>query len=467
MYIKKSSLFWALFTIILLFLLFLILKYEPQKKENTQQHAILSAETTVPRRNAIVKAIENVLPAVVNIGTERISGNTGNNQLLQQLFDSFIRSQKQVKTFSLGSGFIIDPSGLIVTNAHVVTRATKINITTANGEISNAEIIAMDSINDIALLHLTNPPEGLKTIRCDNSGQLYLGETVIAVGNPFGLDSSVTVGTLSGKKRRFSYKGELLFSDIIQTDANVYPGNSGGPLINIHGEVIGMNMSAYENAPGIGFAIPLARIENVIAKWMIPERLEQASLGIIPGIRKNQETGLQEIIVADVLENTPASKAGIRKGIILEQYNGKKIYDLLDLSREMIRLKSGDKVTFKTSAGKYTLKLVPLDYDPLTAAKNKLSLDLTPLTPALAEELDLSQKQGLLVSGLTHDTPPGIKRGDILIQINEKNITSPGDLKEILKQLHYGDTAEASLLTTIPFRGSIYQVKQKVRLPVR
>ena len=189
---KKSSLFViAVLIIVLAFLIF------PPK------HAQSSANPEEPggsrRRNEVVKAIERVMPAVVNIGTERIVTRDVHNGPYQNMFDEFINAQKQQKTYSLGSGFIIDKSGLVVTNAHVVNRATRIMVTLTNGKAYDANVVADDQVNDIALLSIKNPPPNLQAITCDNTGKLYLGETVIAVGNPFGLDSSISVGTLSGR----------------------------------------------------------------------------------------------------------------------------------------------------------------------------------------------------------------------------------------------------------------------------
>ena len=248
---KKSSFFLAVTAIILIFAAFL---HFHRSETPVNVPVRLRSNPAPDRRNEVVRAIEKALPAVVNISTQRVidSENLSDSDdfsALQRLFDKFLRSQKSSASYSLGSGCIIDPSGLIVTNAHVVERAAKIMITLNGGRNFEAEIVADNPLHDIALLKIRNPPRGLTAICCDDSGRLYLGETVIAVGNPFGLDSSITVGALSGTRRRFTYQGHVIFSDILQTDAIVYPGNSGGPLINIEGNMIGMNMSSYENAP--------------------------------------------------------------------------------------------------------------------------------------------------------------------------------------------------------------------------
>lgn len=428
-------------------------------------------KTPSMRRNEVVRAIEKAMPSVVNIGTERIVEHPGyfseNAEAPLTLYDQYIYSQKSEKSYSLGSGFIIDSSGLVVTNAHVVERATKIYITLSSGQNFEANVLADDMVNDIALLRLRNPPPGLHEIQCDYSGRLFLGETVIAVGNPFGLDSSISVGALSGKKRKFSYKGRVIFSDILQTDAIVYPGNSGGPLINIDGEMIGMNMSVYENAPGIGFAIPLSRIENVLAKWMIPERFEHLSLGIVPALSA-QENNPRRVIVSDVLRDSPAEAAGIRRGERILCFNGREVVDVIALGRELIGLKEGETISIATDQGTYRMTVRKIVYDDVFAlSRRKLALPLMYMTASIARELGYPLDSGLVVNGLLPDTPPEVKRGDILVKINTTAINSPADLATALRTLHYHDTAEAVFLTKVMVDDRSYFAKRTVSVPVK
>lgn len=460
---KKASSFLLFSAIFLVFILFLFCprpgKPQPASSEPAEQPA-------PERRNAVVRAIEKVMPSVVNIGTEHIirsqTPESAYDESFRQMFDKFLRSQKSGKSYSLGSGFIIDSSGLIVTNAHVVERASKIVITLNGGKNCEARIIADDPLNDIALLKLENPPAGLQAIRCDNSGKLFLGETVIAVGNPFGLDSSITVGALSGTRRRFVWQGRTIFSDILQTDAIVYPGNSGGPLVNIEGNVIGMNMSVFENAPGIGFAIPLSRIENVLATWMLPERFGPVILGIIPAWQEN-ESGVRRIVIANTLQGSPAALAKIPKNVQLLRINGKPVENLLTVSRMLMHLKLDAPVVLETSAGTFRLKVSrQILKDPFLEAERKLSLKLTPVTPTLAQEAGYSVKTGLLISGIMPDTLPELQRGDLLIKLGSHMINSADDLAAALRNLHYNDSVHAVFLTTISYLGKSYLAKRKV-----
>lgn len=459
MIIKKASSFLLFSAIIPVFVL--VLFFLRQEKTQTAP-----APAVPERRNAVVRAIEKVMPSVVNIGTERIirshTPETAYDESFRQMFDQFLRSQKSGKSYSLGSGFIIDSSGLIVTNAHVVERASKIVITLHGGKNCEARIVADDPLNDIALLKLENPPPGLEAIHCDSSGKLYPGETVIAVGNPFGLDSSVTVGALSGTRRRFVWQGRTIFSDILQTDALVYPGNSGGPLVNIEGNVIGMNMSVFENAPGIGFAIPLTRIENVLAIWILPERFAPVILGIIPAWQEN-EAGVRRIVIANTLQGSPAALAKIPRNAQLHRFNGKPVEDLLTLSRMLLHLKLNDPVVLETSAGTFHLKVAgQVLKDPFLEAERKLSLKLSPVTPVLAQEAGYPVKTGLLISGIMQDTPPELQRGDLLVKLGTHTINSADDLAAALKNLHYNDSVHAIFLTTISYQGKSYLAKRKV-----
>ena len=468
---KKSS----LFVILLLIIVLGILVFSPERTQSVPAAAVspVSRETSKGigesrRRNEVVRAIETAMPSVVNIGTERIVTRSAQNSSYQNLFDEFINAQKQQKTYSLGSGFIIDASGLVVTNAHVVSRATRITVTLTDGKSCDAEVVADDPVNDIALLRIKNPPPNLRAIPCDNTGKLYLGETVIAVGNPFGLDSSISVGTLSGKMRKFTYKGRVIFSDILQTDAIVYPGNSGGPLINIDGEVIGMNMSVYENAPGIGFAIPLFRIENVIAKWMTPERFRHLFLGLVPGQRK-LENGAYETIAADLIAGSPAEEAGLRKGDVIVSFDGEKISGLLELSRRLISLKADQTVAIGTAAGE-TFRIRPRKLtwqNALENAKEKLGLALAVITPELAREIPYAPDSGLVVCDILPNTPPEVRRGDLLVKLNASNINSAADLAMAMRHLHYNDVADAVFITPLAIRGKHYLARQLVKLSVR
>ena len=407
-----------------------------------------------PRRNFLVRAIEKALPSVVNIGTERLNRRNDlffADDPLQSLFEDFLRTQENAKTFSLGSGFVIDKSGLILTNAHVVDRASRIHVTLSGGVQGKAETVAFDSTNDIALVRLQIVPEDLPCSTFDFSGNLFLGETVIAAGNPFGLGSSISAGVLSGTKRSFSCDGRILFSDILQSDAIVYPGNSGGPLININGDVIGMNISFYKNAPGIGFAIPVQRLLEHLLSWMIPERIKKLSFGVIPGFRREKD-GRGYIFIQKIIAGTPADLAGVKIGEKIIKIDGIKVSEPLSLNRKLIRLEAGEKITLETADGKvYTI--APRRFqssDTLKRAEKQLGIQFAFLTEDIAEKLRIPVKSGLVVSGFYNTLPPGmIRRGDVLVMLDGKRISGEKDLAAMLDAGKSGEYMTGIFLTPV------------------
>ena len=201
----------------------------------------------------------------------------------------------------------------------MIDGAEKIAVTLSNGKVCRADVIAEDPENDIALLKLKDPPAVLPVIPLVRPWRLLLGETVIAVGNPYGLDGTVTVGILSGINRSLADGNRLLFSDLLQTDAAIFPGNSGGPLINLDGCMIGMNMAVKRNAPGISFAVPLLRIENVLAKYMLPARLEQNTcMGLALFLNdRDGEAKVANMLTTTAPGTTPYNKPHLYPQIIL------------------------------------------------------------------------------------------------------------------------------------------------------
>src|SRR5258706_1719667 len=211
-------------------------------------------------RDPVVLAVQKVVPAVVNISTERLVEREFNDPF-EELFQQFFRQPRrpQVRGVqSLGSGVIVDEAGWIITNWHVVQRATKINVILADGSHYDAQYVSGDDKNDLALLRI-QPKKPLAAVEIASEGETMLGETVVAIGNPFGFDHTVTKGVISAKDRSWPPENPQ-FEDVLQTDAAINPGNSGGPLINARGQLVGINMAILSQAQGIGFAIPARRV---------------------------------------------------------------------------------------------------------------------------------------------------------------------------------------------------------------
>ena len=436
-------------------------------------HTAAGDDRNNPRITPTVRAVAKALPSVVNIGTERIVSVTaspwGANDPFERLFRNFYAEQAGRKETSLGSGAIISENGLVVTNSHVVHRATKIIVTTFDGRQFTAKEIAGDTLNDIALLQLITKPgeKKFRPIACARPDSLILGEPVIAVGNPYGLGSSISKGVLSAVGRKVSYKGNILFSDILQTDAAINPGNSGGPLININGEMIGINTAIYGEADGIGFAIPLKRIESVLATWMIPEKFRDVSLGIIPAEKIVNNTVLYYI--REVFKDSPAWRKGIRKGDVITALNGRRPDSLMDLSNSLWILESGDKINFDIARkGTITLtveKLKPLDGKVL--ALNRLGLGLEKFTVNLARALNYPFHGGLLVDEVTDATMHKVQRGDILVRIADIPVYDFSAIGRALQDKHYGDKVDAVFLTLIHNPAGSYIAKKHIELTIR
>ncbi|OGV35953.1 MAG: hypothetical protein A2X48_06185 [Lentisphaerae bacterium GWF2_49_21] len=435
--------------------------------------ALFAVEPGNPRLTPVVKAVSEVLPSVVNIGTERIVSRPysrwGENDPFESLFRDFYAEQGAVNTTSLGSGSIIDPSGLILTNAHVVNRATKITVTLDDGSQYTAREIATDDLNDIALLKIENLPQGKKfrPMKFAQPEDLLLGEMVIAVGNPYGLGHSISQGVLSARGRKATYEGNIIFSDIIQTDAAINPGNSGGPLINLDGELIGISTAIFKEAQGIGFAIPVKRLEDVLARWLIPERFGELSLGILPAQKKNKE-GTMEFFAGEVFDGSPASKAGIRKDDRILEINGVKPSSLLDIGLVLWKIPAGGEARIKTSDSKtISLKVEKVKYsDGFEMAKVKLGLGLQELTPKLAKALEYPFEGGLVVSDIPADTE-NVNRGDILVKLGEIPVNNASEVAKALMDKHHGDSVEAMFVSLIRKRDKMFIMKRVAVIKVK
>ena len=237
------------------------------------------------RQTPVVKAVSKALPSVVNIRTETVQEvRDPFAELFSDFWNPYYRQPRQDVRRSLGSGVVIHEDGYIVTNDHVVRRATKIRVKFANGQEYEADRVAYDQRSDLALLRILLP-KGSKTrftpVPFARDDDLLLGETVIALGNPFGLGGSVSRGILSSRARQVPQAGEILdMANWLQTDAAITPGNSGGPLINLNSELIGINVAIHREGQGIGFAIPIARVNETLGKFFTPEHLLEPELGV-------------------------------------------------------------------------------------------------------------------------------------------------------------------------------------------
>lgn len=435
---QKSRLFLYFFVILLCLVLFLVLFSRNHFKKSVRADKEISKEDLNIRRTPIVKAIEKVLPSVVNLSTSRIINRRSSlwDQDFAKNFEQTVNPRPD-QGYSIGSGSIIDSSGLIVTSAHVVSQASKILITLNNGLIYHALTLAEDVENDIALLRIENAREQFQVIQGIHPGDMMLGETTIAVGNPYGLDGTITVGVLSGIGRSLIRDNRVIFRDLLQTDTAVYPGNSGGPLINLSGKMLGMNMAVRRDAPGIGFAIPQLRLENTLANWMLPEYLSSLSVGFIPAMKSDGS-----VYIRKILPGSPAASAGLQEGMVIEQFrNWIPHGDLLEFLRRLIRVEVNKPLELRISGRKSPVVLTPVgiqQMDGSLLARFKLSLSLEELTPALVKALNYPFDTGVVVTDLPATLSAlGISRGDLLIKLGQRMVYNLNDVARVLQDSAY------------------------------
>ncbi len=406
------------------------------------------------RMTPTVRAVRKALPWVVSIGTTQ--------QILQvndpfSLFftDFFQRPSRVLTQFApLGSGVVIDARGLVVTNYHVVRRASSLQIQLWDGTAAGAEVVGYDVENDLCLLRLKGTDLSLAPAHFAASEDLYLGETVIAIGNPFGLGQSVSTGVLSALNRSFR-EGDVNFEELLQTDAAINPGNSGGPLVNLDGDLAGINQAIRADAQGIGFAIPLSHIERFLSYWLKPSHFADAWLGLPPDavLEADDQPGIP---VPEVLPGSPLAQAGVCPGDRVLAVNGEKTLRPVDLGRAIWGLKSGDVATLETSRGTVEVTLEPLPEDLLL--KTRLGLELCELNDALRHALGLSHGEtGMVISQVLPEAPWGVhaaqwrqvlRRGDIVLQCGDKESPTKADLVRMLRGSAAGEWRYAIFLSS-------------------
>ncbi len=289
------------------------------------------------RRTATVLAVEKVGPSVVNITTERVVqrrspfSGFGGDPFFDRFFQDFFSPRARRQTVqSLGSGVVIDASGRVITNEHVVARASRIRVSLADGREFEADLVGADPNNDLAVLKIQSD-EKIPWVAPGSSAGLFVGEPVIAIGNPFGLSNTVTTGVLSALDRSINTSGRT-FHGFIQTDASINPGNSGGPLLNAEGRLIGINTAIYQGAEGIGFAIPIDVAMRVVAELIEHGAVQPVWLGldfqeIDPALREVMQLpdGIGGALVNRVQAKSPAARAGIERGDVVARVDGRPI----------------------------------------------------------------------------------------------------------------------------------------------
>ncbi|NLG15681.1 MAG: PDZ domain-containing protein [Lentisphaerae bacterium] len=415
--------------------------------------------TTSHRVTPTVRAISSALPWVVNIGTETlVKVNDGYEDDFEEFFFFRFRRAKHkiVKEYApLGSGIIIDPDGLVLTNLHVVKRAKNIEIRLWNGESCQGELVGFDAPNDLCLIRMAERKDAtpLKAATFAKPDDVMLGETVLTIGNPFGLEHSVSQGVLSAINRTYE-DDSYPFSDILQTDAAINPGNSGGPLINLDAQLIGINQAIRRNASGIGFAIPIKRVEQFLSHWLLPCRFSNAYLGISP--RAQLEATSTGIKLTEIIPDSPADKAGIKSNDIVTHVNDKQVTRLLDFGHVIAKIKAGQSVKL-TLANKKTITVKATEIPQSLLVQTRLGFQVQELTPNLCDALDLSKDlKGLVINEIQPESlfmtqqeiwRDYVKRGDIIIQFANQKVATVDDITKILKHAKSGQFVKIIVLS--------------------
>ena len=348
---------------------------------------------------------------------------------------------KEYKQKSLGSGFIIDKEGYILTNNHVVEGVDEIKVKTHNQKEYNADVIGRDPKTDVALIKIKGLKGPLPVAVLGNSSELQVGEWVLAIGNPFGLQETVTAGIVSAQSRKI---GAGPYDNFIQTDASINPGNSGGPLFNTKGEVVGINTLIYSPSGGnvgIGFATSINLAKNVITQLKDNGRVVRGWLGVIvqtvtPELAESFDLDEGKgALIADTVKNGPAAKAGIKQGDVIIKFNNKDINEMADLPIMVADTPVGKKIKMVVIRGgkkrELSVEIGELkDEKPLNQEKKEKingGMTVTTITPELADRLDLSDSNGVIISNVNPGSPAddaGLMKGDIIKEINRKPINS-------------------------------------------
>jgi len=407
------------------------------------------ADRTDARRSPVVEAVSRVSPAVVNISLEyEIRKRIGpfsefSNPLFEDFFNDFFDPgfDRHYKRTSLGSGVIIDGRrGYILTNAHVVEKTGTVNVTLNDEREYTAEIVGIDLDSDLAVLQIK--PEGpLPSVAMGDSSDLLIGETVIAIGNPFGFSNTVTTGVISAHNRSFRTK-DRVFHDFIQTDASINPGNSGGPLLNINGDLIGINTAIYAGAQGIGFAIPINKARRIIEDLIAYGEVIDAWVGVWVQELDSSLTRYfnlpkkQGVMISSVDSDSPARKAGLREGDVILAIDDRKVVSVEDYQARLQNYGVGDRMmlTIWRNGKKHDI--------PLEAGAFPISRGPDLAHTLLGLKVDPASDSGAVVSDVKRGgymARTGVRSGDVIRQVNEFIVRDAEDFyKAVIKYREEG-----------------------------
>jgi serine protease Do len=392
---------------------------------------------------------------------------------MEEFFERFQGQPRELPDYrsnSLGSGFIINKDGFILTNNHVVGDATEIRVKLSDGREFSARVVGKDPPTDVALIQLEKAPHDLPTVALGDSDALEQGDFVLALGNPFGLSGSASFGIVSAKARTLQTGP---FDDFIQTDAAINPGNSGGPLFNMKGEVVGINTAIVspQIGQGIGFAVPISLAKQLLPQLEKGAKIARGYLGVTVGDLTPELArgfglgeGVKGAVIQDVIAKAPAAKAGVKPGDVVVAVNGKAVEDRGQLTRTVAAVPPGGKATLtllrkgkkqeivvtvatRPDEGALARGEGPEEGEAQGEASNdlkgaKLGVKLQAVTPEMARQLKIEGDGGVLVAEVVPDgaaARAGIQRGDVILEVNQDGVKNPEQVTAAVSKAKPGD----------------------------
>jgi serine protease Do len=427
-----------------------------ERAETVQLLPVTLPETSSLTLPDFASLAERVSPSVVYISTV---SDESSRSLSRRGGDPFEHFFPRPPSRGLGSGFVLDEEGYIITNHHVVEDASKVVVRFNDETEYEAEVIGTDAKTDLAVLKIDRH-EGLVPVALGDSDSLRVGEWVLAIGNPFGLEYSVTAGIVSAKGRHINRPGSNAYDDFIQTDAAINPGNSGGPLVNMSGQVVGINSAIFSRSGGnigIGFAIPVNMARQFVPQLKEHGHVTRGWLGVlIQPVDKDIAESLElptatGALVAKVFPDSPAESGGVKVGDVIVEFDGKTVKKSLDLpslvaetavskSVDVVVLRDGERRTLNIEIGK--LEGEPEASMPVRA--EILGLSVQDITDEVAKELDLGpDPRGVVVTAVANGSPAeraAIRPGDVIEQIGREPVTSTAEFRRLLGERGEGES---------------------------
>ena len=404
------------------------------------------------RNTPVVKAVKKIGSSVVNINTEEVAPARRNpfrdlrNPFFEQFFKELIPRLNNNRR-SLGSGIIIHPDGYILTNEHVVARASSIKVTLIDNREFSARLVGADIKSDLAVIKIESK-KGLPYVKLGRSDDLMIGETVIAIGNPFGLEHTVTTGIISALHRSIKGNKNRVYRDFIQLDASINPGNSGGPLLNINGSLIGVNTAIFKHAEGIGFAIPINKAKRIINDLIRYGKVRRGWLGIsVQNMTKEMRSFFyvgrtRGVVLAQVMEGSSGSRAGLKQGDVILSLDNNEIIDKTDYNERVSTYPVGNSINLKILRdGKESQVSLEVSLLPIAQVasyvRTWLGLNVSEITKSLIQVYRLTTSHGVVITGVKPNSVSGeigIRPGDVIRQINQASIKGEKGFKTAITQ---------------------------------